>query len=62
MSTTAVANVHLKVNLKEKIYLYVNSTTQRRPNKTLKTFIIEDIFYFPPVSTTPVLHLELENY
>jgi hypothetical protein len=29
-----------KVNLKKKIYLYVNSTTQRCPNKTFRTFLI----------------------
>jgi hypothetical protein len=33
---------NLKVNLKVKIYLYVNSTTQRCPNKTIKTVMIED--------------------
>ncbi len=30
------------MNLKENIYLYVNSTTQRCPNKTIKTVMIED--------------------
>ncbi len=49
----------LKVNLKEKIYLYVNSTTQRCPSKISKTFLIEDFFHLPPVSMTPVVHLEL---
>ncbi len=33
-----ISALHLKVNLKEKIYLYVNSTTQRCPNKIIKTF------------------------
>ncbi len=33
---------HLKVNLKAKIYLYVNSTTQRCPNKIIKIFLLED--------------------
>jgi hypothetical protein len=33
---------HLKVNLKEKIYSYVNSTNQRYPNKTIKTFLIKE--------------------
>jgi hypothetical protein len=33
-------------NLKEKIYLYVNSTTERCPNKIIKTFLIEKIFPF----------------
>ncbi len=35
---------HLKVTLKEKIYLYVNSTTQRCSKKIIKTFLIEDFF------------------
>jgi hypothetical protein len=30
--------IHLKVNLKAKIYIYVNSTTQRCPNKIIKIF------------------------
>ena len=32
---------HLKVNLKAKIYIYVNSTTQRCPNKIIKNFLLE---------------------
>ncbi len=32
----------LKVNLKEKIYLYANSTTQRCPKEIMRTFLIED--------------------
>jgi hypothetical protein len=40
----------LKVHLKAKIYVYVNSTTQ--------IYLIEDVFHLPPVSTTPVVHLE----
>ncbi len=51
---------HLKVNLKEKIYLYVNSSTQRCSKKIIKIFLIEDFFHLPPVSTTPVVHLELQ--
>jgi hypothetical protein len=46
------------VNLKAKIYLYVNSTTQRCPYKIIKIFLLEDFFRLPPVSTTPVVHLE----
>ncbi len=38
-----------KVNLKEKNYLYVNSTLQRCPNKIVKAFLIEDFLYLPPV-------------
>jgi hypothetical protein len=26
----------------------------------IKTFMIEDFFHLPPVSTTPVVHLELQ--
>jgi hypothetical protein len=39
------------------MYLYV--TTQRCPNKIFKTFLIENVFHLSPVSTTPVVHLEL---
>jgi hypothetical protein len=31
----------LKENFKAKIYIYVNSTTQRCPNKIIKIFLIE---------------------
>ncbi len=48
----------LKVNMKAKIYLYVNSTTQRCPNKIITFFLIEDFSHLPPVSTTPVVHLQ----
>ncbi len=73
VSTTPVANCHrykrqiirtisgcrhLKVNLKAKMYIYVNSTTQRCPNKIIKIFLLEDFFHLPPVSLTPVVHLE----
>jgi hypothetical protein len=37
---------YLKVNLKAKIYIYVNSTIQRCPNKIIKIFLIEDFFSF----------------
>jgi hypothetical protein len=37
------ADVNLKVSWKEKIYLYVYSTTQRSPNKIIKTFLMEDV-------------------
>jgi hypothetical protein len=52
---------HLKVNLKAEIYIYVNSTTQRFPNKNykiIKKFLLEDFFHLPPVSLTPVVYLE----
>jgi hypothetical protein len=45
--------------LKAKIYIYVNSTTQRCPNKIMKTFLLEGFFHLPPVSLTPVANLEL---
>ncbi len=50
---------YLKVNLKAKIYVYVNSTIQRCPNKIIKMFLIADFFHLPPVSATPVVNLEL---
>jgi hypothetical protein len=59
VSTTPVANngnnirlLILKVNLKEKIELSLNST--------IKIFLIEDFLDLPPASTTPVVHLELQ--
>jgi hypothetical protein len=55
VSTTPAANLqimgtisgcgHLKVNLKEKIYICVSSTIQRGPNKIIKIFLIEDFFH-----------------
>jgi hypothetical protein len=42
------------------MYLYANSNTQRCPKEINKIFLIEDFFHLPLVSTTPVLHLELE--
>ncbi len=39
------AYLHLKVN-RRTIYLYVNSTTERFPNKIFKTFLIEVFFLF----------------
>ncbi len=36
---------HLKVNLKAKLYIYVNSTTQRCPNKIIKIFLLEGFFH-----------------
>jgi hypothetical protein len=50
--------IHLKVNLKAKIRIYVNSTTQWCPNKIIKIFLLEGFFHLPPVSLTPVVHLE----
>jgi hypothetical protein len=50
---------YLKVNLKAKMYINVNSTMQRCPNNIIKIFLIEDFLHLPPVSTTPVVTLEL---
>ncbi len=47
------------MNLKAKIYIYVNSTIERCPKKNIKIFLIEDFFHLPPVSATPVVNLEL---
>jgi hypothetical protein len=44
------------------MYVYVNSTTQRCPNKIIKTFLTEDIFHLPPVSTSPAVHFELRIF
>jgi hypothetical protein len=56
---TISSSRYLKVNLKAKIYIYVNSTIQRCPNKIIKNVLIEDFFHLLPVSTTPVVNLEL---
>jgi hypothetical protein len=48
------------MKLKEKSYLNANSTTQMCPKEIMKIFQIEDFFHLPPVSTTPVVHLELQ--
>ncbi len=50
---------YLKLNLKAKMYICVNSTIQRCPNKIIKIFLIADFSHLPPVSTTPVVNLEL---
>jgi len=50
---------HLKLNLKAKIYIYVNCTTQRCPSKIVKNFQLEDFCHLPPVSATQGVHLEL---
>jgi hypothetical protein len=50
------------VNLKAKIYIYVNSTTQRCPNKIIKIFLLEGFFHLPPVSLITVANLELRIY
>jgi hypothetical protein len=39
------------------MYICVNSTIQRCPNKIIKIYLIEDFSYLPPVSTTPVLEI-----
>jgi hypothetical protein len=37
-----------------------NSTSQKCPNKIFKTFLIEEFFHLLLVSTTRVVHLELQ--
>jgi hypothetical protein len=49
----------LKLNLKAKSYIHVYSTTQRCPNKINKIVLFEHFCHLPPVSATPVVHLEL---
>jgi hypothetical protein len=49
---------NLKVNMKAKIDIYVNSTTQRCPNKIIKIFLFEDFLHLPPMSLTPAVHLK----
>jgi hypothetical protein len=43
---TLLGCLHLKVNLKKIFYLHVDSTTQKCPKKTIKTFAVEDFFHF----------------
>jgi hypothetical protein len=50
---------YLKVNLKAKMYICVNSTIPRCPTKIIKIVLIEDFSHLPLVSTTPVDNLEL---
>ncbi len=45
--------------LEGKNYLSAKSTAQSCPKEIMKTFLIEDFFHWPPMSTTPVVHLEL---
>jgi hypothetical protein len=54
------------VNLKAKIYIYVNSTTQRCPNKIIKIFQLEGFFHLPPVANlelriSPRIFEEIQN-
>ncbi len=48
---------YLKVSLKAKMYICVNSTIQRCPNKNIEIFLIEDFSHLPPVSLTPVVNV-----
>jgi hypothetical protein len=48
------------MNLKEKIYLNDNSTTQRCPTEIIKTFLIEDFFRLPTVSSTLMVQIQLQ--
>jgi hypothetical protein len=49
---------HLKWISKEK-FIYMLTLLPKGVKKSVKTFLIEDFFHLPPVSTTPVMHLEL---
>ena len=64
VSMTPVANNGNNIRLlrpksehEGKMYLLVNSTSQRCPNEIIKTFMIEDFLHLPPVSLTPVANL-----
>jgi hypothetical protein len=67
VSKTPVANNGIDILLQipqselegKNVYICVNSTIQRCPNKIIKIFLIEDFSHLPPVSTTPVVNLEL---
>jgi hypothetical protein len=45
---------------RQKFCIYVNSTTRRFQNKIIKIFMIDDFFYLPLVSMTPVVQLKLQ--
>ncbi len=47
VSLTPVAKNGNNISLLARIYLYVNSTTRRCPNKIIKTFLIKDFFHLP---------------
>ncbi len=51
---------NLKSTWRKKIYRYANSTTKSCPKEIRKTFLILRFFHLPPVSKTPVMHLELQ--
>ncbi len=51
---------HLKVNLKAKIYIYVNSTIQRCPNKIIKIFSDWRFFPFATSVNDTVANFELQ--
>ncbi len=53
-------HLHKKENLKEKMYLYVTWTTLRCPNKIIKLIWLKIFFHLPLVSTTLVVHSELQ--
>ncbi len=53
---------YLKVNLKAKMYIYVNSAIRRCPNKIIKILLpvsLTPVANLPPVSAIPVVNLEL---
>ncbi len=59
IGTISADYLRLKVNLKEKIYLYHNSSTQRCVNKIMKTFQIKELFHLPPISQRFLRNFEM---
>jgi hypothetical protein len=53
---------HLKLNLKEKIYLYVYSTSERYQKEIIQTFMIEESFRLPLLSTTLAVLEKIWNH
>jgi hypothetical protein len=51
----------LKWTWRKKMYLYVNPTTQRCPNKIFKTSPIKDFLRLPLMSMSTVVHLDAAN-
>jgi hypothetical protein len=45
--------------LKKKFIYMLTLLLKSVQQKIIKIFLIEDFFHLPPVSTTPVVHLEL---
>jgi hypothetical protein len=54
--------LHLKVKLKENFFSILTLLPNGCTNKKIKTFMIEDLFYLPLASMTPVVKLELRIF